>query len=177
MDIFDDQLLFGMPPSEDWTTSLRKMANHMSTVLGAQQYNKWRASTLDIVRQTPIMSNAIDSAASTMAEYITSTLDALSGQASNVTKLSSLQPVIRRAIALSHLFRIQRARFSFCLPAPITAFDPSTMENIAFDREAEEGQAIDCATFPFVLKLGDEHGANVQWQNVLLKANVACGET
>lgn len=177
MDIFDDQLLFGMPPHEEWTTCLRKMAHHMSTVLGAQQYNKWRASTLDVVRQTPVMSNAVESAASTMAEYITTTLDAVSGQASSGTKLSSLQPIVRRTIALAHLFRIQRARFSLSLPAPTAAFDPNTMENIAFDREAEEGQAIDCSTFPLVLKLGDEHGANVQWQNVLSKANVVCGET
>lgn len=177
MDIFEDQLLFGMPPHEEWTTSLRKMAYQMSAVLGAQQYNKWRASTLDIVRQTPVMSSAVESAASTMAEYITSTLDAVSGQASSGTKLSSLQPIVRRAIALAHLFRVQRARFSLSLPAPTSAFDHSTMENIAFDREAEEGQAIDCATFPLVLKLGDEHGANVQWQNVLSKANVVCGET
>jgi hypothetical protein len=177
MDIFDDQLLFGMPPNEDWATSLRKTALHLSTVLEGQQYNKWRASTLDIVRQTAVMSKAVDSAASTMAEYVTSTLDALSGQPTSDIKLSSLQPIVRRAITLSHLFRTQRARFSFDLPAPLAAFDPSSMENVAFDRDAEEGQPIDCATFPLVLKLGDEHGANVQWQNVLLKANVVCGET
>lgn len=177
MDIFDDQLLFGIPPKEEWATSLRKTACHMSTELEAQQYNKWRAATLDIVRQTPVMSKAIESAASTMAEYVTSTLDALSGQPSTGTKLNSLQPIVRRAITLAHLFRIQRARFSFDLPAPLTGFDPSSMENVAFDRDAEEGHPIDCATFPLVLKLGDEHGANVQWQNVLLKANVVCGET
>jgi hypothetical protein len=177
MDIFDDQLLFGMPPNEDWATSLRKTALHLSTVLEGQQYNKWRASTLDIVRQTAVMSKAVDSAASTMAEYVTSTLDALSGQPTSDIKLSSLQPIVRRAITLSHLFRTQRARFSFDLPAPLAAFDPSSMENVAFDRDAAEGQPIDCATFPLVLKLGDEHGANVQWQNVLLKANVVCGET
>jgi activating signal cointegrator complex subunit 1 len=177
MDIFDDQLLFGMPPNDDWATSLRKTALHLSTVLEGQQYNKWRASTLDIVRQTAVMSKAIDSAASTMAEYVTSTLDVLSGQPSSDTKLSSLHPIVRRAVMLSHLFRIQRARFSFDLPAPLAAFDPSSMENVAFDRDADKGQPIDCATFPLVLKLGDEHGANVQWQNVLLKANVVCGET
>lgn len=177
MDIFDDQLLFGIPPHEEWATSLRKTAHHMSTVLEAQQYNKYRASTLDIIRQTVVMNKAVDSASSTMAEYVTSTLDALSGQASGATKLASLQPVIRRVITLAHLFRIQRARFTFDFPTPLSAFDPSIMENIAFDRDAEEGHPIDCVTFPLVLKLGDEHGANVQWQNVLLKANVVCGET
>jgi hypothetical protein len=176
MDIFDDPLLFGMPPHEEWATSLRKTAYHLSIVLEAQQYNKWRASTFDVVRQTAAMSKAVDSAASTMAEYVTSTLDAISGQASSGTKLTSLQPIIRRAIMLAHLFRIQRARFSLDLPIPSKAFDPNYMENVAFDRDAGEGHPIDCATFPSVLKLGDENGANADWQNVLLKASVVCGE-
>ena len=132
---------------------------------------------LDIVRQTAVMSRAVDSAANTMAEYVTSTLDALSGQASSGAKLASLQTIVRRIILLAHLFRIQRARFAFEFPTPSSSFDPSTMENVAFDRDAEEGHPIECATFPLVLKLGDEHGANIQWQNVLLKANVVCGET
>lgn len=177
MDIFDDQLLFGMPPQEEWAMSLRKTANHMSAVLEPQQYNKWRASTLDIIRQTAVMSAAADSAAATMAEYVASTLDVLAGMPSSGSKLTSLQPILRRAITLAHLFRTQRARFSFDLPPPTVPFDPKTMENVAFDRDAEEGNIIDCATFPLVLKLGDEHGANVQWQNVLQKANVVCGET
>lgn len=177
MDIFDDQLLFGMPSHEEWATSLRKIAHYMSTILEVEQYNKWRASTFDIVRQTAAVGKAVDSAASTMAEYVTSTLDALAGQASSGTKLTSLQPIVRRAITLAHLFRVQRACFSFDLPHPSTAFDPSSMDNVAFDRDAEQGQPIDCATFPLVLKSGDEDGANVQWQNVLLKANVVCGET
>jgi hypothetical protein len=177
MDIFDDQLLFGMPPQEKWAASLRKTAHYMSTVLEAQQYNKWRACSLDIVRQHAVTNKAVDSAASTMAEFVTTTLDALSGQASSGAKLASLQPIVKRAITLAHLFRIQRARFSFDFPPPSTSFDPSIMENVAFDRDAEEGHPIDCATFPLVLKLGDEHGANVEWQNVLLKANVVCGET
>jgi len=176
MDTFDDQLLFGMPPHQPWAISLRKTAHELSAMLEPQQYNKWRASTLDAVRQTGAMLAATDSAASTMAEYITSTLDVLAGMPSNGTKLASLQPIVRRAIILAHLFRVQRARFSFNLPSPMTAFDPKDMENVAFDREAEEGQPIDCATFPLVLKLGDEHGSNLQCQNVLLKANVVCGE-
>jgi hypothetical protein len=177
MDIFDDQLLFGMPPPEKWAVSLRKTAHHLSTVLDAQQYNKWRACSLEIVRQTGVMNKAVDSAARTMAEYVTTMLDALSGQASSAAKLSSLQPIVKHAITLAHLFRVQRARFTFDFPAPSTSFDPGTMENVAFDRDAEEGHPIDCATFPLVLKLGDEHGANIEWQNVLLKANVVCGET
>ena len=177
LDIFDEQLLFGMPPHEDWAASLRKTAFHMSTVLEDQQYDKWRNSTLDVVRQTAMMSKAVESAASTMSEYVTSTLDALSGQAKSENKLTTLQPIVRRAITLAHLFRTQRARFTFDFPAPSTSFNPSTMENVAFDRDAEEGHPIDCATFPVVLKVGDEHGANTQWQNVLLKANVVCGET
>ena len=177
MDIFDDQLLFGMPPHEEWAVSLRRTSQHMSTVLEAQQYNKWRACSLEIVRQTAVMNKALGSAASTMAEYVTTTLDTLSVQASSAAKLASLQPIVKRAITLAHLFRIQRARFAFDFPAPSTSFDPSTMENVAFDRDAEEGHPIDCATFPLVLKLGDEHGANIEWQNVLLKANVVCGET
>jgi activating signal cointegrator complex subunit 1 len=176
MDVFDDQLLFGMPPHQQWTISLRKTAHDLTALLEPQQFDKWRASTLDAVRQTSAMLSATDSAASTMAEYITTTLDVLAGMPSNGTKLASLQPIVRRAIILAHLFRVQRARFSFNLPSPMTAFDPKDMENVAFDREAEEGHPIDCATFPLVLKLGDEHGTNMQCQNVLLKANVVGGE-
>ena len=177
MDVFDDQLLFGMPPNQQWTISLRKTAHDLTVMLEPQQFDKWRASTLDVVRQTGAMLAATDSAASTMAEYITTTLDVLAGMPSNGTKLASLQPIVRRAIILAHLFRVQRARFSFNLPSPMTDFDPKDMENVAFDREAEAGHPIDCATFPLVLKLGDEHGSNLQCQNVLLKANVVCGES
>jgi activating signal cointegrator complex subunit 1 len=177
MDVFDDQLLFGMPPHQQWTISLRRTAHDLTALLEPQQFDKWRASTLDVVRRTSAMLAATDSAASTMAEYITTTLDVLAGMPSSGTKLASLQPIVRRAIILAHLFRVQRARFSFNLPYPMTAFDPTEMENVAFDREAEEGHPIDCATFPLVLKLGDEHGANMQCQNVLLKANVVCGES
>jgi activating signal cointegrator complex subunit 1 len=177
MDVFDDQLLFGMPPHQQWAVSLRKTAHDLTTMLEPQQFDKWRASTLDVVRQTGAMLAATDSAASTMAEYITTTLDVLAGMPSSGMKLASLQPIVRRAIILAHLFRVQRARFSFNLPSPMTAFDPKDMENVAFDREAEEGHPIDCATFPLVLKLGDEHGSNLQCQNVLLKANVVCGES
>jgi len=177
LDVFDDQLLFGMPPHQQWTISLRKTAQDLSAMLEPQQYDKWRASTLDVVRQSSAMLAATDSAASTMAEYITTTLDVLAGMPGSGTKLASLQPIARRAIILAHLFRVQRARFSFILPSPLTAFDPKDMENVAFDREAEQGHPIDCATFPLVLKLGDEHGSNIQCQNVLLKANVVCGES
>jgi activating signal cointegrator complex subunit 1 len=177
MDVFDDQLLFGMPPHQQWAVSLRKTAHDLTTMLEPQQFDKWRASTLDVVRQTGAMLAATDSAASTMAEYITTTLDVLAGMPSSGMKLASLQPIVRRAIILAHLFRVQRARFSFSLPSPMTAFDPKDMENVAFDRDAEEGHPIDCATFPLVLKLGDEHGSNLQCQNVLLKANVVCGES
>jgi hypothetical protein len=177
MDVFEDQLLFGMPPHQQWTISLRKTAHDLTTMLEPQQFDKWRASTLDVVRQTGAMLAATESAASTMAEYITTTLDVLAGMPSSGTKLASLQPIVRRAIILAHLFRVQRARFSFNLPSPMTAFDPKDMENVAFDREAEQGHPIDCATFPLVLKLGDELGANIQCQNVLLKANVVCGES
>jgi len=176
MDVFEDQLLFGMPPHQPWASSLRKTAQDLSAILEPQQYDKWRASTLGVVRQTGAMLAATDSAASTMAEYVTTTLDVLAGMPSNGAKLATLKPIVRRAIVLAHLFRVQRARFSFNLPSPKTAFDPKDMENIAFDREAEEGHPIDCATFPLVLKLGDEHGSNLQCQNVLLKANVVCGE-
>lgn len=177
MDIFDDQLLFGLPPQAEWAASLRKTAFQLSKVLEPQQYNKWRATTFDTVRQAGAMSAAADSAARTMAEYITTTLDALTVQPNSDGKFSSLQPIVRRAITLAHLFRVQRARFNIELPVPLQAFNPDIMENIAFDRGAEDGNAIDCATFPAVLKLGDEHGENAQWQNVILKANVVCGET
>lgn len=177
MDVFDDQLLFGLPPHQQWAISLRKTAHDILPILEPQQYDKWRASTLDVVRQTGAMLAATDSAASTMAEYITTTLDVLAGMPSSGTKLASLQPIVRRAIILAHLFRVQRARFIFDLPSPLAAFDPTDMENVAFDRETEKGYPIDCATFPLVLKLGDEHGTNMQCQNVLLKANVVCGDT
>lgn len=177
MDIFDDQQLFGMPPQEEWAMSLRKTANHMSAVLEPQHYCKWRATTLEIVRQTSAMRVAADSAARTMAEYITMALDSLAGMPSNDTKLASLQPIVRRSITIAHLFRIQRARFEVDLPLPSRPFDPSLMENVAFDRDAEPSHPIDCATFPMVVKVGDENGENTQWQNVVLKANVVCGET
>lgn len=176
MDIFDAELLFGMPLQEEWAMSLRKTAQQMSTVLDPQQYNKWRATTLDTLRQSSAMSAGIDSATNTMAEYITSILDVLAGMPSSDSKRTSLQPIVRRTITLAHLFRIQRARFSIDLPPPRSAFDLQKMENISFDRDAGEGHPIDCATFPKVIKLGDENGENDSWQNVILKAKVVCGE-
>ena len=48
MDIFEEQLLYGMPVDEEWAVSIRKSADSMSGVLGPAQFNSGvlRRSTL-----------------------------------------------------------------------------------------------------------------------------------
>lgn len=176
MDIFEEQLLYGMPPHEEWAVSIRKTAESMSSVLGPAQFNRWRATTLDSVRNSEPMGPATERAAQRLASDICAALDEVTEMNRSDAKIASLQTTIKRTITLAHLFRIQRSQFDVKLPALNDRFDPETMENTAFDSDAQAGSPLDCAIFPAVLKMGDERGENTQWRNVVLKARVICGE-
>lgn len=176
MDIFEEQLLYGMPTNEDWAVSIRNTAASMSSVLGPAQFNRWRSTTLDSVRNSEPMGPAMDRAAYQLTDDICTVLDEVTEMNRSDAKISSLQTTIKRTITLAHLFRIQRSQFDVKLPTLNDAFDPETMENTAFDSDAQAGSPLDCAIFPAVLKVGDERGENTQWRNVVLKARVICGE-
>lgn len=176
MDVFEEPLLYGMPPDEEWAVSIRKMATEMSNVLEPAQFNKWRATTLDSVRNSEPMGPAVDRAARQLAGNACVALDGITDLDRVEAKVASLQSTIKRAITLAHLFRIQRSQFEVKLPTLNDPFDPETMENTAFDSDAQAGSALSCAVFPAVLKMGDERGENIQWRNVVLKARVLCAD-
>jgi hypothetical protein len=173
MEIFEDPLLFGLPPKTDWRRGIKRASESLPSILPPAVYNKWRATTLDMIKQTPQMKHHFDSASSSLAEMICITLHTLTEVEESPAKVDSLNAIIKRIIALSHVFRVQRAQFDFHLPLPGTPFDPAMMEEDCA-KEAETQCQIRCALFPVVVKYGDEKGENVESSNTIVKAKVLC---
>ncbi|KAK3068980.1 hypothetical protein LTR53_013045, partial [Teratosphaeriaceae sp. CCFEE 6253] len=178
MDIFNDESLYGLPADLPWRTALREAVNKLEHVLSPGAHNKWRAVTVDVIRQSDGTQDYIDTAAKTLAEKVCSVLTALTQVEGNVARLATMTGIAKRAIELQHLFRVQRARYQFDLPSTSDLFYGEVMENISVDIDAESpldsGRVVKCATFPSVMKIGDELGDNVHLTNVIVKAKVVC---
>jgi hypothetical protein len=172
MDAFDDPLLYGLATQEEWYTSLKRTAETLPSILTPTAFNKWRAVTLNNLRQCEIANDAIDSAALSLAEAICAALDKITEEAEHDSRVASLRTIAKRGINLAHLFRVQRAQYSFALPASDASFDELTMENIALDGEMQDASTVLCATFPSVTKLGDENGDNMHMKGVVLRSKV-----
>lgn len=181
IEIFDEALLYGLPRQQEWRRSIKKAAETLPCVLSPAMFNKWRSMTTDVIRQSESdeIKTSLESASKSMAEMICITLSTLTEAEESASRVSSLQAIIKRAISLSHLFRVQRARYEFRLPPPGTAFVAETMEDSYFaDGDvSDSGPAqrfIRCSTFPSVVKLGDGSGASSEQSNVVVKAIVVC---
>lgn len=177
IEIFDAPLLYGLPADQDWRKRLRQAFDSLPAFLSAVAYNKWRSVTLDLVRQSPETTQWIDAAALGMTELICIALSTLTEVEGNDARRVSLNSIVRRAISLAHLFRVQRAQYEFSLPTPGADFNRATMDGLSADVEAQPGSRVVCATFPSVVKLGDAQGDNMHLRNVVLKAKTICSES
>ncbi|EME87873.1 uncharacterized protein MYCFIDRAFT_213048 [Pseudocercospora fijiensis CIRAD86] len=174
MEIFEEPLLFGMPLDEAWRRNVKGAAETLPSILSPAALNKWRAVTLDAIKQSTKIKASVDSASQSMSEMICITLNALTEVEEGKAKVASLNAIIRRTISLAHLFRVQRAQYDFILPPPGTAYSADAMEDSSLEGEDPVATTIRCATFPAVWKRGDENGDNPELSNVVLKANVLC---
>ncbi|KAF2173294.1 hypothetical protein M409DRAFT_17236 [Zasmidium cellare ATCC 36951] len=177
MEIFNEPLLFGLPSQQDWRRSIKKAAETLPAVLSPASYNKWRSVTTDALRQSESeeIKTSLESAAKSMAEMICITLNTLSDAEDSAARVTSLQAILKRTVSLSHLFRIQRARYEFDLPTPGSTFMPGKMEDASVaDGAASSERMVRCSTFPGVVKIGDENGENGEVRHIVMKAMVVC---
>lgn len=175
-DIFREPLLFGLPVEQAWVGCTVLAIESLRDVLTPVPYNRWRAATLDAIRQSETFQNAVQHASMNVVESLSSTLSKLTETDVNETGRTSLQSIVRRAVTLANLLRVQLARYDFYLPKPTDSFDAGMMEDISEGSDAGPECAVRCATFPAVVKIGDEHGDNIPLRNVILKAKVLCKE-
>ncbi|KAK3670330.1 hypothetical protein LTR78_009784 [Recurvomyces mirabilis] len=178
MDIFEDNSLYGLAEDVAWRQKLCEAGNGLENVLSPVAHNKWRAVTLDVIRQSEGMEDVISTAAKKVAEKICHALTILSEVEGTVTRLAVLTSIVTRAIELQHIFRVQKAGYQFDLPSTNDIFHLDVMEDIAVEADSPGEhmvRIVKCATFPSVLKVGDEYGDNVHLTNVIFRAKVFCG--
>ncbi|KAL8366027.1 hypothetical protein RB595_004691 [Gaeumannomyces hyphopodioides] len=110
------------------------------------------------------------------------------GPAAAAASEASLRQLVASSIELARLLAVQRASFRVFMPevrpsagvaedrARPPAFDPARMEDVGgLDEEALAGALVCCATFPGIVKRGDEAGGHMQqYENVIAKARVLC---
>jgi hypothetical protein len=173
MDVFTEALLFGMPSDQEWCKHIFWTAGDLERQLTPMAFNKWRAATLEAIQHSAGFDAMVQSAVARMTETISRALGKLTDTEPNVAALSG---IVKRAVSLAHIFRLQRARYDFCLPSPTEAFDPSTMEDALDRSDGIADSTVRCATFPGVLKFGDEYGDNLHLRNVIVKAKVLCSD-
>jgi activating signal cointegrator complex subunit 1 len=177
MDIFTDESLFGLPHELAWKEPLYKALSGLELTLSPAAHNKLRAVTFDVIRQNEGTQELVMPAAKHLAERICSILTTLTEVDGNGNRLAALTSIVRRAIDLQHLFRAQRARYQFDLPSTSDVFHAAVMDNIAVDEESPidfSSRIVKAATWPSLIKIGDEFGDNVHFTNVIVKAKVVC---
>lgn len=177
MDIFTEESLFGLPGELAWREPLNKALSGLETTLAPAAHNRLRAVTFEVIKQNEGIHELVMPAAKNIAERICGVLTALSEVDGNGNRLATLTSIVRRAIDLQHLFRAQRARYQFDLPSTSDVFHAAVMDNIAIDEEAPvdfSSRIVHAATWPSLIKIGDEFGDNVHFTNVVVKAKVVC---
>ncbi|XWW92742.1 hypothetical protein V2A60_000668 [Cordyceps javanica] len=94
---------------------------------------------------------------------------------------AALRVLVNNSIELARLLVVQKAVLRVHMPQVLphqrVLFDPSTMEDVGGAEDDEDGLAdreIACVVFFGVVKRGDEHGAQMQYRNVICKAKVVC---
>jgi hypothetical protein len=174
VEIFQEPLLFGLPNQGDWRRYLRKATETLPSVLEPAIFNKWRSFSLDVIRKSGRVQESVESASRSMSEIICIVLSTLTGVEDFETQIPSLTTIVNRAVSLSHLYRVQRAEYDIILPSPGTRFSHVNMEEFSLDGDSNAELKVKCATFPFVVKRGDENGENAQLTNIIVKAKVLC---
>jgi len=139
-------------------------------------FYQWRYLTVNILDK--LKDERVAATTSNLAENIgdqvEQALQELLGVTPSATREQGIRSILRNAIDLAHLFQVQRAVFEFELPTAnphkSVLFDNDTMED-EFGQETPEmgGKYISFATFPAVVKYGDERGDNVSFRIFRLK--------
>lgn len=176
MEIFEDPFLFGLRGQREWAKRVKQAAECLPVVLEPSAYNRWRATTFDAIRQSASISEPVECAATGIAEMICITLQALTEVEESEARLTSLKAIVKRAISLAHLVRVQEARYEVVLPLPGQKFDPDVMDDIFDGNDASVNRAVRCAVFPSVVKVGGEEGDQSGVRNVVVKAKTLCNE-
>jgi hypothetical protein len=174
VEIFEEPLLFGLPSQGEYRRYLRKATETLPSVLEPGSYNKWRSFTFDLIKKSGRIQESVESAARSMSEMICIVLSTLTDVENFESRVPSLNAIVKRAISLSHLYRVQRASYEFRLPLPGTRFSAENMEDCSTHGDESVEGTVKCTTFPFVVKRGDENGDNTHLSNIIVKAKVLC---
>ncbi|KAF2724058.1 hypothetical protein K431DRAFT_218690 [Polychaeton citri CBS 116435] len=173
LDVFAERFLYGIKNEYPWYMQVCEAAKKLPDIFNTVSYNKWRSVSFDQVRQCQAIEADIDLSAAQLADRICGILCTVTEIEENDARNSSLTGIVRRAIGLAHLFRVQRPQYEFALPLPGTPFDSSSMEDAEADNQFQAG-TIRCSTWPTVTKIGDEQGDNLHLRSIVIKARVVC---
>ncbi|KAI9793030.1 MAG: hypothetical protein M1833_000851 [Piccolia ochrophora] len=177
-DIFASYFV-GLP--KECLSHLQWTERYLGDAVPASKVNEWRSGTLTILRQVMVdkPDAPTEMVISRLQERITLLLTTLISSDLSETCSRGLTAILRSATQSSWLFRSQRARFKIEVASAESevsnVFDHEFHEDIGGHDERElKGKAIDCTTFPCVIKLGDENGDKLHLRNIIVKANVLC---
>lgn len=173
MEIFDEPYLFGLKEQESSKRS-RQAADSLQDVFDPETFNRWRSMTFDSLRRSECINDPVETAASGISELICIALKALSDAEDGENWEATLKPILKRAISLAHLIRVQHAQYEYRFPSPGQTFDPDTMDDIAEDGEGDMERIVGCSTFPSLTKLCEDHAADTDKNQVVVKAKVLC---
>ncbi|OAA47219.1 hypothetical protein BBO_02674 [Beauveria brongniartii RCEF 3172] len=136
----------------------------------------------------------LDRLTGTSTTTTTATTSSSSHGAVEGARDAALRVLVNNSIELARRLVVQKAVLRVFMPVmrppherPVL-FEASTMEDVGggADDEEDEGEDGDgtaggrrrrevwCVVFPGVVKQGDEHGAQMQYRNVICKAKVLC---
>lgn len=176
LEVFDEPFLYGLPAEQEWCRDIRKASTTLLDTLSPSAHNKWRSITLDALRQSQGIDEWIERASSNLAGRTCTTLDVVTGieDENSQARVSSLKAILKRAISLAHLFRVQRPRYEFQMPTPGTTFLPEDMEDTSVDADHPISPSVRFAMFPSVSKFGGESGDSAQASSIVVKAKVLC---
>lgn len=191
VDMIFDSYFVGL--SKDQTQLFRQMEDLLSSFCGPEQepVNQWRASTLTLLRREAPQLLQQDTAAfaETVVARTNRILTTLTGDATATSsngaaegaRDAALRVLVNNSIELARLLVVQKAVLRVCMPQVLphqrVLFDPSTMEDVGGAEDDDDGlveREVGCVVFPGVVKRGDEHGAQMQYRNVICKAKVVC---
>ncbi|KAK3691895.1 hypothetical protein LTR37_018388 [Vermiconidia calcicola] len=179
MEVFDDPYIFGLQEQRDWGKRSRQAADTLHSILDPGTYHRWRTITFEAVRQSEGIKKPVDKAATGIAGMICVILKVMTDVDDSDVRMSSLKTIVQRAISLAHLIRVQQSQYEFILPLAGATFDATSMDDISDVGESENIRRIRCATFPALIKIGDEDGKVLEPATIIVKAKVLCnnGET
>lgn len=180
MDSIFNCYFVGIPDNR--ATELRNMEQYLSSVTDdVGSVNQWRSSTLAILKKEALdkLRPATEGLVTNLVNRINSILESISDIQRSESRDQSLRSLLNSSIDLARLLRVQKAVFKPIMPVieshQINIFDTNTMEDVGGeDEDSLEGREICCATFPGMIKEGDESGEHAQLKNVIAKARILC---